>query len=157
MHVVPSKGTTTTDKFAAERIVEDIVYLGHSRVILRSDNEPALVQLVGDALKGLRVQRLDSAVAEGSVPYDPQTAGAAEVAVRNMKSQVKAMHLTLHRFLAKHVPIGHPLIAWLIEYPSFVRITGAVGRDGKTAYNRIRGANHTLVSRSLVSGSATTQ
>ena len=42
MHVVPSKGTTT-DKFAAERIVEDIVYLGHSRVILRSHNEPALV------------------------------------------------------------------------------------------------------------------
>ena len=47
MHVVPSQATSM-DKFAAERIVEDIVYLGHTRVILRSDNEPALVALVGD-------------------------------------------------------------------------------------------------------------
>ena len=41
MHVVRSKANSM-DKFAAERIVEDIVYLGHTRVILRSDNEPAL-------------------------------------------------------------------------------------------------------------------
>ena len=70
IHVVPSKATSM-DKFAAERIVQDTVYLGHTRVILRSDNETALVALVGDAFKGLRIQQLDSAAAEGSVPYDP--------------------------------------------------------------------------------------
>ena len=70
MHVVEAKGSGA-DKFAAERIVEDIVYLGHTRVILRSDNEPALVQLVGDALKGLRVNCLDLAASEGSTPHDP--------------------------------------------------------------------------------------
>ena len=106
MHVVPSKATSM-DKFAAERIVEDIVYLGHTRVILRSDNEPALLLLVSDALKGLRVQQLDSAAAEGSVPHDPQTAGA------------------------------------LVEH-AFGRLTGVVGRDGRTAYNNIRGSDHTL-------------
>ena len=42
MHVVEAKGSSM-DKFAAERIVEDIVFLGHTRVILRSDNEPALL------------------------------------------------------------------------------------------------------------------
>ena len=67
MHVVPSKATSV-DKFASERIVEDIVYLGHTRVILRSDNEPALVALVGYAITGLRMQRLDSAAAKGSSP-----------------------------------------------------------------------------------------
>ena len=71
MHVVPSKATST-DKFAAERIVDDIVYLGHTRVILRSDNGPAPVALVGDVLKGLRNQQLDSVAAEGSVSYDPR-------------------------------------------------------------------------------------
>ena len=96
MHVVPSKATSI-DKFTAERIVDDIAYLGHTRVILRSESEPALVALVGDALKGLRIQQLDSAAAEGSVPYDPQTAGAAEVSVTNLKGQVRAMHLTLDR------------------------------------------------------------
>ena len=109
MHVVPGKATSM-DKFATERIVEDIVYLGQTRVILRSDSEPALLALVGDALKGLRIQQLDSTAAECSVPYDPQTAGAAEVSVRNLKCQVREMHLTLDRFVGKHVPVTHPLI-----------------------------------------------
>ena len=74
MHVVPSK-VTSMDKFAAEIIVEDIVYLGQSRVIFGSDSEPALLLLVGDALKGLCVQLLDSAAAEGSVPHDPRQLG----------------------------------------------------------------------------------
>ena len=55
--VVPSKATSM-DKLAAERVIEDISYFGHTRVILRSDNKPALVLLVGDAFKGLRIQRL---------------------------------------------------------------------------------------------------
>ena len=143
MHVVPSKATSM-DKSAAERVVEDIVYLGHTRVILQSDNEPALLLLVGDALKGLCIQQLDSAAAEGSVPHDPQTAGAAEVSVRNLKCQVRAMHLTLGRLLGKHVPVIHLLIAWLVEHSAFVRLPGVVGRDGRAAYNNIRGAEHTL-------------
>ena len=52
MHVMASKATSL-DKFAAERVVEDIVYLVHTRVILRSDKEPALLLLMGDALMGL--------------------------------------------------------------------------------------------------------
>ena len=69
VHVVLSKATSM-DKFAAERIVEDIVHLGHTRVIIQSDNEPALLLLVGDALKGFRIQQLDSAAAEGSMLHD---------------------------------------------------------------------------------------
>ena len=141
MHVVEAKGSSM-DTFAAELIVDDIAFLGHTRVVLRSDNEPALVQVVGNALKGLRIKQLDSAAPEGSVPHDPQTNGSAEVVVRNLKCQVRAMHLTLDRFLEKHVPVTHPLIAWLVEHAAFVRLTGVIGRDGKTAYSRIRGTEH---------------
>ena len=78
------------------------------------------------------------------MPYDPQTAGAAEVSVRNLKGQVRAMHLTLDRFMEKHVPVTHPLIAWLVEHAAFVRLTGVIGQDGKTAYQRTRGTEHGL-------------
>ena len=73
------------------------------------------------------MQQLESAASEGSVPHDPQTARAAEVSVCNLKCQVRAMHLTLDRFLGKHVPVTHPLIAWLVEHAAFVRLTGVVG------------------------------
>ena len=61
------------------------------------------------------------------MPYGPQTAGAAEVSVRNLKCQVRAMHLRLDRLMGKHVPVNHPLIAWLVEHAAFVRLTGVVG------------------------------
>ena len=70
------------------------------------------------------------------MPYDPHTAGVAEVSVRNLKCQVRAMHLTLDRFMEKHVPVTHPLIEWLVEHPAFVRLAGVVGQDGKTAYHK---------------------
>ena len=76
--------------------------------------------------------------------HDPQTAGAAEASVRNLKCQVRAMHLTLDRFLGKHVPFTHPLSAWPVEHAAFVRLTGVAGRDGRSAYNNIRGSDHSL-------------
>ena len=63
---------------------------------------------------------------------------------RNLKGQVQAMHLTLDRFLAKHEPVTHPLIAWFVEHAAFVRLTGVIGQDGKTAYHKTRGTEHSL-------------
>ena len=64
--------------------------------------------------------------------------------MRNLKCQVRAMHLTLDRFLEKHLPVNHPLVAWLVEHAAFVRLIGAIGRDGRSAYNRIRGTENKL-------------
>lgn len=68
--------------------MNDIAWLGYTRLLLRSDIEPAMLALISDALRGLRVQLLDieTVAAEGSVPYDPQTNGAAEAAVKLVRS-----------------------------------------------------------------------
>ena len=44
----------------------------------------------------------------------------------------------------RHMPVTHPLIAWLVEHAAFARLTGVVGQDGKTAYYRIRATEHSL-------------
>ena len=64
--------------------------------------------------------------------------------MKNLKARVRAMHLTLDRFMEKHVPVTHPLIAWLVEHAAFVRLTGVIGQDGKTAYHKIRGTELSL-------------
>ena len=80
-HAVPSNGAGQ-DNDAADRIADDIAWLAYTRIILRSDNELALVQVVSNVLKLLCAQIVDtkdgqlSAAAEGSTPYDPQTNGA---------------------------------------------------------------------------------
>ena len=44
-HVVPQKGVDV-ERYAVERLAKDVQWLGHSRVILRSDNEPAIQKLL---------------------------------------------------------------------------------------------------------------
>ena len=52
-HVVEKKGRTE-DNYAADVLVEDLGWLGHSHVVLRTDNEPAIVALLRQAMITLR-------------------------------------------------------------------------------------------------------
>ena len=81
-HVVPVKGDDE-DRFAASKAVDDIAWLGHVKMILKSDQEVALVSLVSGALKLLKhkVEDLESLSTEHSQKYDSQASGGIEVAV----------------------------------------------------------------------------
>ena len=89
-HAVPAKGVDEGG-YIVEQLKNDILWLGHSKVVIRSDNEPALVKVVDKAVRALKLAGLASASSEGSVPYDPQTNGHAESAV----GVIKAMFRTL--------------------------------------------------------------
>ena len=102
---VPRKGAS---EFVVKAVVAIVVWLGHSRVTVRTDNEPAIVAMIGEALKGLKVNLMDAA-AEGSVPYDPQTNGAAESAVRMAKGMMIVHRRALEKRVQAKIPPTHPL------------------------------------------------
>ena len=54
-HVVKSKGVGD-DRFAADCLVKDVEWLGSTRIMLRSDNEPAIIALLRESLKSLRIE-----------------------------------------------------------------------------------------------------
>ncbi len=58
-HTVDVKGPGE-DRYAVDRLVDDIRWLGYTRVSLRSDNEPAIVKLLHEALKSLRISSDDA-------------------------------------------------------------------------------------------------
>ena len=63
-HAVPRKGP---DPYVVQCIVNDIAWLGHTTFMLRSDNDPAMLALIADALRGLRAELdLETVAAEGS-------------------------------------------------------------------------------------------
>ena len=137
-HAVRRKGA---DEQVVQQIVDDIAWLGHTRLVLRSDNEPAMLALVSEALKVVRMQLVDIATvsSEGSVPYDPQTNGAVEVAVRNVKSSLKANLLTLEKRIGAKISHGHVILTWLIRHSALMRTIRMRASDGRTAYERARG------------------
>ena len=55
-HAVRRKGA---DEHVVQQIIDNTAWLGHVRLVLRSDNEPAILALVTEALRGLRVQLMD--------------------------------------------------------------------------------------------------
>ena len=54
-HVVPAKGIDEKG-FAVDALVDDAKWLGYNRVIMKSDNGPAIVKLLSKALRELRIE-----------------------------------------------------------------------------------------------------
>ena len=72
----PTKGDDSNG-YVAKCFADSISWMGHARVGIRSDNEPAMISLVTAATNLLKLNGVDVTV-EGSILYDPQSNGAAE-------------------------------------------------------------------------------
>ena len=84
-HVVPKKGVDE-DGFAVKCIVDDVKWLGYTKVVLKTYNEPAILKLLQETLRDLRIEGLDQVMGKNSPEYDPQANGNAEVGVKLVKA-----------------------------------------------------------------------
>ena len=139
-HAVPQKGLDP-ERYVVDNIVQCIEWLGHVKVILKSDNEPAIVQVIKESLRSIRVDgQVAQAGEEHSVPYDPQTNGSAETGVRLVKGHVRTLKMGLERRLKRRIPPNHPILTWLVRHAADLLTYRVRGEDGKTPYQRVRGA-----------------
>ena len=83
-HVVPKKGMDEKG-FSVDSLVEDIKWLGYAKLALKSDNEPAIVKLLSEALRELRINGLSQVLEEHPPEHDPQSNGSAEVGAKLVK------------------------------------------------------------------------
>ena len=75
-------------------------------------------------------------VQETSSEGDPQSNGAAESSVDVVKGHVRSIKLAVESASNVEVPADHDLLTWLVLYAASMHRRFAVGRDGKTAYER---------------------
>ena len=135
-HAVPQKGIDEK-RFAVDSVVADVQWLGYSKLLLKSDNEPAVVKLLKETLAGLKVTGM-SVGEEHSPPFDSQANGAAEAAVKQVKTRLRTMKLCLERRIGKRIPPKHPIMAWLVTHVAALLRYRARGADGKTPYEHVR-------------------
>ena len=136
-HAVPTKGVDEK-RFAVDSIVDDVRYCGYSRVILKSDNEPAIVALLGEALKGLRIEGLEQVAEEHPPPYDSQANGGIETGCRIVRGHLRTMQTCLESCISSKIPTTHPVMAWLVEHVANLLTWRVKGPDGCTPYHRLR-------------------
>ena len=112
-HAVKCKGSDA-DGFAVRCFVDDIKWLGYTKVILKSDNEPAIVKCLSDALRVVRVDgNMEQAPEEHPPPYDPQSNGGIEIGVELAKGHLRTMRSSLGSRVGFRIPVSHPIMGWL--------------------------------------------
>ena len=145
-HVVRRKGVDE-EGYAVKRLAEDIEWLGYTRIILKSDGEPAIVRLLKETLRVAKtvVTDPDKAVVMDQVTqehpprYDSRSNGSVENGVRLVKGHLRTMKSCLERKIRKKIPEQHPLMSSLVEHIAWLLTVRLRGADGKTAYERVRG------------------
>ena len=91
-HAVVAKGSDD-DGYAVSRMAEDIAWLGHTKIILKSDNERAIVKVLKDSLRTARVEveELEQIQEEQSVKYDSKSNGDVENAVKQVTKLLRTL------------------------------------------------------------------
>ena len=89
-HVVPQEGMDP-QSYAVERLKRDISWLGRSEIILKTDNERAIMAELRNTLKALRIEGVESSQESHPAAYDPSSNGSTEVACRTIGGMVATL------------------------------------------------------------------
>ena len=118
-----------------ERVISNLATLGHKKVILRTDQEPAILDLV----KGVIEARAEPTLPENSPVGESQSNGMVERAVRSAKDQIRTLRLALMKRISRKVPPRHPTLTWMAQHAGELICKYQKNKDGKTAYDKLMG------------------
>ena len=110
--IVPTKGA---DECAVVELKNDVICSGFTEVLVRSDNELAILPLKESAATALKLTGVNVKMEE-SVLHDSQSNGLAESAVKDAKDAVRTNLACLVRRFGQEFAGGHPLLTWLVKY-----------------------------------------
>ena len=130
---VPEKGV---NEFAVSYLAHVINEAGYRRLFLKSDGERSIVAL--KAAVRMRCGDVEILLQESPVG-DHQANGAAEVAVRELKRQVRALKLMLEERFRCEFSDAHPLLFWMPRHAGFLISRFRIGDDGRTPDERRTG------------------
>ena len=137
-HAVPEKGAGL--EWTAKQVCRDLLKFGiGGQVVLKGDQEPALVSVIEDVVKQRGGGRT---VPEYSPKGESQSNGVAERGVQTIEGLVRSHKLDLEEKIGSKVPIEKPIIAWLIEHCADIHNKFHVYADGKTSFEKVKGKKH---------------
>ena len=127
--VVPSK---ELDSYAVETVKRMVERLGYKKVIMKSDNEPAI-----PALKEAVRRESDVEIVMEEVPVaDHQAKGLVENAVKNVQGQFRVIKDALESRDGRRVDGEHPVVPWMVMHAASVVNRSRKDDEGFSAYRR---------------------
>ena len=134
--VVEAKGNS--DVHCAKGLKAFIESIGYSRLELKTDGEPALVDV---ARKTKEISEAKEIILKNSPAYDPKANGVAERAVREFKEQLRATKIALERRIKTKIDSRAPILLWMVCHAVETINRFLIGSDGRTAHYRLHNKN----------------
>ena len=134
--VVPSKGL---DSYAVQSVKRMIERLGYKKIIMKSDNEPAIL-----ALKEAVRRETDVEIVTEEVPVaDHQANGMVENAIKNVQGQYRVIKDALESRQGRRIAGEHPVVPWMVMPAASVVNRSRKDDEGFSAYRRWKGREFT--------------
>ena len=127
----------STDAGAAQGFRNFITTLGYKRIELKTDGEPALV----DVAKKVKQLSEVEVLLKNPPAHDPQSNGVAERAVREVKEQLRATKIALERRLKSKIDQKSQVLLWMVVHSVETINRFLVEADRRTPYYRLYGRN----------------
>ncbi len=143
-HAIPVKGGDE-EHYVADLIASDVSFMGHTKLTITTDNEPALRKPASVSLERVRcrIGQGDSVVEQISpeqpAEYARASSGSTGCGIRAVRGLFRTITRCTYKRIGHEVPATHLLPAWLLEHVCLTLSARMVGEDGKTAWKRLRG------------------
>ena len=136
---MPQKGDDE-DHYCAKLAAADIEWLGHTKIIIKTDNERAIVALKDRVAKHLKeLKSMENVQIESPAAYESQSNGGIEVGIKIVRGLFRTLKLCLEQRLGKYISTDHALVPWLLQHTCILLNAKARGPDGLTCWERIKG------------------
>ena len=130
------------DPWIADQLVDDMSTVGmaRERVIVKSDQEPAIVELQLEIAKkrGYGDYGIGTGI-ENSKVGDSDSNGKIERAIRDVGNMVRTLRSDLESRLGKNITLNMNIVPWIIRHASYLITRCRVRSHGKTSLQLMKG------------------
>ena len=130
--VVQEKGV---NQYAVRRVSKNLQLIGHDKIILKTDNERSILALKEAVIREKPV----TIIPEESPVKESQSNGEVENAVKQVQAKVRTLRLAIESRYNISLKRDDCSIPWMIKHAADMIRRMLVGKDGRTAYERIKG------------------
>ena len=131
-YAVPQKGV---DDNVVQRVVQDLDNIGYKEIVLKSDQEPAILSL----MESVKANWNGEAALEASPVGESESNGAIERTIQTWEGQVRTITDSLEFRLRQTISPYAAILTWLVEYVATLLRRCVVGQDGSTLHEKIKG------------------
>ena len=139
---VPTKGAS--GKFAVDKGLEFIQEVGDAsgKIIIKNDQEPSMKYFINDLVEAREEGR---SLLEESPVKSSGSNGVVERGVQSVEGHVRAIFLAFQDRLGVKIDTRERIVTFIPEYAAYLLNRLEVGRDGKVAYERVKGKKPTVL------------